>query len=152
MKVGKEVENFRLKDQNGNLFDLYENLDKHILLVFYPKDNSKVCSKQLNNYHLKEDLFLKKGIRVIGINIESINSHKKFCEDKNIGIPLLFDENGIVSRKFKALNFIGMNKRKIVLIDKKGEVALDEDITYFNFPTAEDLVQKIEKSNILQKT
>ena len=84
MMIGEEVENFRLKDQYGNLFDLYDNLDTNVLLVFYPKDNSRICSKQLQNYQIREDLFLKKGIKVIGINIESIKSHKIFCDNKDL--------------------------------------------------------------------
>jgi len=141
--VGDEVNNFRLKDQYDNLFDLYENLDRNILLVFYPKDNSRVCSKQLQNYQIREDLFLKKDIKVIGINIESIKSHKSFCDNKEIRFPILFDENKVISRKFKALNIFGFNKRKMVLVDKNRKVAMEKDLPYYNFPTAEELLSSI---------
>ncbi len=150
--IGQEVENFRLQDQNGNLFDLYDNLNTNILLVFYPKDNSKVCSKQLKNYQLQESFFLKNDIKVIGINVEDVKSHKKFCDDEDIRIPLLFDKKKLISRKFEALNFLGINKRKMVLIDKNRKVVLEQDISYFNFPTAEKILEKIEKLKILQKT
>jgi thioredoxin-dependent peroxiredoxin len=141
--VGDEVDNFRLKDQYDNLFDLYENLDKNILLVFYPKDNSRVCSKQLQNYQIREDLFLKKDIKVIGINIESIKSHKSFCDNKEIRFPILFDENKVISRKFNAINIFGFNKRKLVLVDKNRKVAMEKDLPYYNFPTAEELLSSI---------
>lgn len=150
--IGEKVENFRLKDQHGNYFDLYENLDKNILLIFYPKDNSRVCSEQLKNYHLQENLFLEKNIKVIGINIEAVDSHKKFCDKINIQIPLLFDEKKEISRKFKALNFLGFNKRKMVLIDTNGKIALEQDISYLNFPTGGEILSKIEKLKISQKT
>lgn len=55
--VGQSVQNFILPDQNGNDFDLYKNLDKNILLVFYPKDNSPVCSRQLSDYYLNKKNF-----------------------------------------------------------------------------------------------
>jgi peroxiredoxin Q/BCP len=48
--VGDIAKNFSLKDQNGNVFELYNNLNKRILLVFYPKDDSPVCTLQLSNY------------------------------------------------------------------------------------------------------
>jgi len=150
--AGNEVENFRLKDQYSKFFDLYKNLDKNILLIFYPRDNSHVCTEQLRNYQSKENLFLKRNIKVVGINVEAVDSHRKFCDDKDITIPLLFDENKKVSRKFKALNLLGFNKRKMVLIDTKREVALEEDIPYLNFPSGEDILAKIEKLKILQKT
>ena len=57
--VGNIVENFILKDQNGNDFNLYENLYRIILLVFYPKDNSPVCTRQLTNYNLNKAEFEK---------------------------------------------------------------------------------------------
>jgi peroxiredoxin Q/BCP len=141
--VGDEVDNFRLKDQYGNLFDLYENLERNILLVFYPKDNSRICSKQLQNYQIREELFLKKDIKVIGINIESIKSHKSFCDVKEIRFPILYDENKVISRKFKALNLLGFNKRKLVLVNKNRKVSLERDLSYYNFPTAEELLSGI---------
>ena len=42
---GDIVENFILKNQNGNDFNLFENLDKKVPIVFYPRDNSPVCSR-----------------------------------------------------------------------------------------------------------
>ncbi len=150
--VSKVVDNFRLKDQNGKIFDLYENLNNNILLVFYPLDNSRVCTEQLKNYSQQEYLFLNNNIKVIGINIGRVESHKRFCENKNIEIPLLYDKSKIVSRKFRAINFLGINKRKLVLINMNKEVVLDQDVGYFEFPTVEEIMQKIEKLKKLQKT
>ena len=150
--VGEKVENFRLKDQDGNFFDLYENLDKNILIIFYPKDNSRVCSEQLKNYQLQKNLFLEKNIKVVGINIDNVESHRKFCDKIHISIPLLFDEKKKISRKFNALNFLGFNKRKMVLIDTSGKIVLEQDIQYLNFPLTEDILSKIGKLKILQKT
>ena len=150
--TGKAVENFRLRNQNGDFFDLYENLDKNILLIFYPKDNSRVCTEQLRNYQLQENLFLKNNIKVVGINVEAVDSHKKFCDERDITIPLLFDEKKVVSRKFGALNFLGINKRKMVLIGTKREVVFEQDISYFNFPSGDEILAKFEKLKILQKT
>ena len=50
--LNETAPNFRLKDQNGNEFELYNNLDQKVLLVFYPKDNSPVCTKQLQPKHV----------------------------------------------------------------------------------------------------
>jgi peroxiredoxin Q/BCP len=51
MKTGDIAPNFKLKDQNGNDFELYENLNKKVLLIFYPKDETPVCSTQLAEYN-----------------------------------------------------------------------------------------------------
>jgi len=66
--VGDIAKNFSLKDQYGNKFELYKNLDKRILLVFYPKDDSRVCSLQLSNYQKYLNEFEKNNINVVGIN------------------------------------------------------------------------------------
>ncbi|MFZ1520288.1 MAG: redoxin domain-containing protein [Ignavibacteriaceae bacterium] len=116
--VGESVENFRLKDQHNNEFDFYENLDKDILLVFYPKDNTPVCTKQLIDYSLNQSELAKYGIRIVGINIEPVDSHNSFCSHNKIDFPVLSDSEKIVSKKFDALNLIGQNKRKLVLIGK----------------------------------
>ena len=70
MKIGMEVENFQLNDQYNNKFDLYENLDQDVLLAFYPKDNTPVCTKQLVDYTLNQEELKKFGIKIIGINID----------------------------------------------------------------------------------
>ena len=77
--VGEVAKNFSLKDQDGNTFNLYKNLDESILLVFYPKDDSPVCTKQLSNYQIEHQLLKKSGIKVVGINTNSEKSHKSFC-------------------------------------------------------------------------
>ena len=48
MKLGDIAPNFRLKTMEGNEFELYQNLDKKVLLVFYPKDETPVCSSQFS--------------------------------------------------------------------------------------------------------
>lgn len=126
MRIGDLVDNFELYDQYNNKFVLYENLDSDILLVFYPKDNSPVCTKQLMDYSLNHTEIEKLGIKIIGINTEPVDSHLSFCQNNNIEFPLLSDPEKIVSRKFDALNLVGQNKRKLVLVGK------DKRVKYIN--------------------
>lgn len=59
MSEGDIEPNFRLKDQNGNDFELYENLTAKVLLVFYPKDDTPVYSSQLAEYNINLNEFSK---------------------------------------------------------------------------------------------
>ena len=77
MKIGELVENFILMDQHNNEFNLFENLDKDILLVFYPKDNTPVCTKQLVDYSLNQAELENYGIKIVGINIDPVDFHTK---------------------------------------------------------------------------
>ncbi len=76
MIIGDTVENFFLKDQDGNDFELYQNLDKKVLLVFYPRDKSLVCTLQLKSYSKNRDKFENLGIRIFGVNVADSKSHQ----------------------------------------------------------------------------
>ncbi len=126
--VGEIAEDFTLKDQYGNIFNLYENLDENILLVFYPKDDSPVCSMQLSNYQKEHQLLKKSGIKVVGINNNSEESHKSFCNKLSLEFPLLSDKTKNVSRQFNALNIFGINKRKLVLINRNKKIEFEKTV------------------------
>ena len=59
-------------------------LDKKVLLVFYPKDDTPVCSSQLTEYNENYDEFILNGIKVVGINADTIQSHANFCTKLNL--------------------------------------------------------------------
>jgi peroxiredoxin Q/BCP len=142
MNRGK-VENFILKDQSGNDFELYKQLDKPVLLVFYPRDGSLICSRQLENYQQNMSVFEEAGIRPVGINIESIDSHNTFCRMKSIRFPLLSDADKSVSRRFGALNLFDVNKRKLVLINSLREIAYERIIPIYRYDSAVKCVNEI---------
>ncbi len=143
--IGGVAEDFTLKDQEGNEFNLYQNLDKKVLLVFYPKDNSPVCTKQLSNYGEFLNEFAKRDIKVVGINKDNCKSHKEFCSTIGNNITLLCDESKNVSKKFSALNIIGMNKRKLVLIGTDKRILLEESIFPVRYIDAEKIFEMIRK-------
>ena len=116
MKVGEIAPNFILQDEKGVEFELYKSLNKKVLLVFYPKDDTPVCSSQLAEYNENFDEFLKYGIKVVGINSDTNKSHSDFCLKLNLNFPLLSDKDKKVSRQFDAVNIFGLIKRKLVLI------------------------------------
>ncbi len=141
--VGDVVDNFTLKDQDGRDFNLYDNLDKNLLLVFYPKDDSPVCTRQLRNYNRFIGEFEKLHVKVVGINSGSCKSHKKFCNTVGDKIKLLCDETKSVSRKFSALNFLGMNKRKLVLIGSDKRIIFEKNVIAIRYIDAERIFKMI---------
>lgn len=143
------VENFVLKDQDGNDFDLYENLDKKILLVFYPKDNSPVCSIQLSNYYENKKTFQDYNIKVVGINTGSGNSHTSFCNSLGIDMTLLCDETKEVSRRFKALNLLGINKRKLVLIGVDKKILFEKSSVSILYFTTDRIISMLKGQNLI---
>lgn len=149
MKVGGEVENFRLLDQYNKTFDLYENLDQDVLLAFYPKDNTPVCTKQLVDYALNQEELKKYGIKIVGINIDPVESHQSFCANNKIDFPVLSDSEKKVSIYFDALNIIGQNKRKLVLIGKDKRVKFERSTLPMFFVDARQLLNDLRKTQLL---
>jgi len=152
MKEGDFVSNFILKDENGNEFDLYKNLDRKVLLAFYPKDDTLVCSTQLSNYNENLDDFIKHGVRVVGISTDSVESHSNFCSKLKLNFPLLADADKTVSKQFNALNFLGMSKRLLVLIGTDKKVLWTDSTLSFTYIKMEEILEKVKLSSIKEMT
>jgi peroxiredoxin Q/BCP len=143
MKPGDIAPNFRLKTMEGNEFELYQNLDKKVLLVFYPKDDTPVCSSQLTEYNDNYDEFILNGIKVVGINADTIQSHANFCKKLNLKFPLLADKEKEVSRLFGAINFFGTNKRMLVLIGQDKKVIWTDSTIPITYIKSKEILKKV---------
>lgn len=152
MKKGDIVSNFVLKDEKGNEFDLYKNLDKKVLLAFYPKDDTPVCSTQLAEYNDNLDEFAKKGIKVVGISTDSIESHSSFCNKLKLKFPLLADTDKKVSKQFDAINFMGFNKRLLVLIGTDKKVLWTDSTMSITYIKTEEILEKVKSASIKEMT
>jgi peroxiredoxin Q/BCP len=143
MKSGDIAPNFRLKTMEGNEFELYQNLDIKVLLVFYPKDDTPVCSSQLAEYNNNYDEFILNGIKVVGINADTIQSHANFCKKLNLKFPLLADKEKEVSRLFGAINFFGTNKRMLVLIGQDKKVIWTDSTIPITYIKSKEILEKV---------
>jgi peroxiredoxin len=141
---GDIVENFSLKNQYEADFDLYKNLDKKVLLVFYPKDDTIVCTKQLSNYEQNLIQFEKNNIRVVGVNKDETESHRSFCNKLKLSFPVLSDITGEVSKNFKALNLLGRNKRKLVLINTDRTILFEKVVFSLFYLKSSQLLKEVK--------
>lgn len=148
MKLGDPFENFELYDQYNKKFNLYENLDSDVLLVFYPKDNSPVCTKQLMDYSLNQTELEKLGIKIVGINTELVESHRSFCQNNKIEFPVLSDPEKNVSSKFDALNLLGQNKRKLVLVGRDKKIKYIKTSIPIFFVDSRQLLLELKKTQL----
>jgi peroxiredoxin Q/BCP len=152
MKVGDIAPNFIIKDQNGKEFELYKNLDKHLLLAFYPKDDTLVCSSQLAEYNNSFDDFLNNGVNVVGISTDSVQSHLNFCSKLKLNFLLLADEDKKVSKQFDAINFLGMNKRLLVLIGTDKRILWTESTLPVTYIKTGEILEKVKSLSIKEMT
>jgi peroxiredoxin len=152
MKEGDVVPNFKLCDEKGNIFELYKNLDNLLLIVFYPKDNTPVCSTQLAEYNHHLDDFNKLGIRVVGISSDNTDSHLAFCTNLKLNFPLLSDNDKKVSRLFGAINLLGIPKRKLVLIDSEKRALWISSTLSITYIKSGEILNKINLLNSKEMT
>jgi peroxiredoxin len=121
-QVGDLAPDFTLPSTQGSVH-LSERLAKQpVLLVFYPGDDTPVCTKQLCNYRDHMGVFSDLGVEVLGINPQSESSHAAFAKKHALPFPLLSDQGGAVCRQYGALGFLGTAKRALVLIGRDGRV------------------------------
>ena len=121
-EVGDRAPDFSLPSSRGPVA-LQSLLAKGpVLLVFYPGDDTPVCTKQLCNYRDNLDVFRDIGVQVIAINPQSEDSHRKFAEKHRFPFPVVADTDKSVCRQYGALNFLGMAKRALVLVGRDGRI------------------------------
>ena len=120
--------NFKLPSTSGT-FKLSDYLGKNIILYFYPKDNTKGCSLEANDFNKYLKIINEKNTIVVGVSKDTIESHEKFIKKNKLKFDLLSDEKTIVLKKYKAWGlkkFLGKSYygiiRTTVLINEKGKI------------------------------
>lgn len=108
LKIGDKAPNFSLKNAKGNLVKL-SDFKKPILLYFYPRDDTPGCTTEACNLR---DNFPKLKMAVIGVSMDTPESHKKFSEKYSLPFPLLADMTGEVCKKYEVYVQKNMYGRK----------------------------------------
>lgn len=91
---------FNLQADDGNTYTLKSVADTaKVLIYFYPKDNTPGCSVQATTFTSLKDEFQKKDVTVVGVSGDSLSSHQKFVNAKDLKIRLLVDENNELAKK-----------------------------------------------------
>jgi peroxiredoxin Q/BCP len=118
---------FCLQDQNNKEICLKDLRGKWIVLYFYPRDNTAGCTKEGQDFSFLKTEFEEEEARIMGISKDSIASHQKFIEKKELGITLLSDTEMIVHNMYnvwRLKKFMGKESmgtvRTTFLIDPKG--------------------------------
>lgn len=91
MNIGDKVPDLLGTDQNGKEIRLSDFPGKNIALYFYPKDNTSGCTAQACNLRDNYQSLIDNGYQVIGVSVDSADSHKKFIAKNNLPFPLIAD-------------------------------------------------------------
>jgi peroxiredoxin len=124
MKIGIDAPNFTLEDGDGSDWTLSDHRGKTVVLLFYPGDNTPVCTAQLCSVRDHWSEYQATGAEVVGISTDTTESHKGFADKHELPLRLLSDADGAVSKAYGMKSWLpGRSARGVVLIDKEGRVA-----------------------------
>ncbi|HEX4188270.1 MAG TPA: peroxiredoxin [Solirubrobacteraceae bacterium] len=144
-QVGEQAPDFELPGTEGP-FKLSEHRGERVALLFYPGDNTMVCTKQFCSYRDRPADFASLGATVVGISAQDVASHEGFVAKQSLNVPLLADVGGEVAQKFSAWGGRLGTKRAVIVIDEDGVVRHRHDhLLGLDFQSVDDLKAALEE-------
>ncbi len=136
-------------DEGRRDYTLSEFRGRPVVLVFYPGDNTPVCTRQLNSYSEEIDEFRSVDAQVLALSPQDVASHDDFSESQGgFGFPLLADVDKAVGTKYGIVGPIGFYRRSVFVIDANGIVRYSHRaIAGLTFRPTEELVAAVEAAS-----
>jgi peroxiredoxin Q/BCP len=124
LKVGDKAPDFTLMDEKGQPRSLKDYLGKKVVvLYFYPKDFTSGCTVEAQGFRDNYGLYEGKGAAVIGVSLDTKESHAKFSEKHNLPFHLLSDSGKEVARAYGVLGMGGISTKRVTfVINKEGTI------------------------------
>ncbi len=123
--VGSMAPDFKLTSQEGNAVSLKDYRGKWVVLYFYPKDFTSGCTVEAHNFQRDLAQYEKKNAVILGVSVDTADSHKQFCAKEGLNFKLLADTDDKVSISYDSLMTYGEMKlaaRHTFIINPEGKV------------------------------
>ena len=143
--VGNTAPDFSLKDSDGQTWKLSDRRGKVVALIFYPRDETPVCTQQMCSIRDRWSDYLDTGAEVVAISVASVESHKKFVEHHGLPQRLLADDRGEVTRLLNVRSLFGGSQRAVIVIDEKGVIRYRKSVIPFFRPEDDEVINAIRK-------
>lgn len=125
-EVGKPAPDFTLTTNENQPASLKDYRGKWVVLYFYPKDFTSGCTLQAKNFQRDLAKYEQAGAVILGVSVDTAESHKSFCEQEGLSFKLLSDTDAKVSTQYGSVmeyNGARLSARNTFLIDPKGNIA-----------------------------
>ena len=149
--AGSSAPDFTLPSQEGSSVSLKDYRGQWVVLYFYPKDETPGCSREAHNFQVDQPKYAERNTVVLGVSLDSVDSHKKFCTKEGLNFKLLADTEHKVSDAYGSLTNLGVVKfaaRHTFLIDPTGKIAK----TYTSVDPLKHSEEVLVELDELQKT
>ncbi len=124
--LGSAAPEFSLASQEGSQVRLKDYHGKWVVLYFYPKDFTTGCTIEAHNFQRDQAEYARRNAVILGVSVDSAESHKNFCAKEGLNFKLLSDTQHQVSKQYGSLmNFgvVQISSRNTFLIDPRGKIA-----------------------------
>jgi thioredoxin-dependent peroxiredoxin len=146
VSVGDAAPDFTLPATGDRNVSLSDYAGQPVVLVFYPGDDTPVCTKQLNSYNDELEKFTELNAQVLGISAQDVSSHTAFSGKHGFEFPLLADTDKTVAGLYGTLGPIGFPRRSVFIIDASGVVRYaHRAIAGLTYRPVKELVAELDK-------
>src|ERR1700756_5780997 len=150
-EVGKPAPDFSLTTGDGSQVNLKDYRGKWVVLYFYPKDFTSGCTMEAHNFQRDLTKYEGSGAVILGVSVDTAQSHKEFCSKEGLNFKLLADPDGKVSAQYgSTMDYKGttMAARNTFLINPEGKIAK----VYTSVKPAEHSEQVLKDLSDLKKS
>lgn len=142
--VGDRAPDFTLPGTAGKSYSLSDYAGRTVVVVFYPGDDTPVCTKQLVCYNNELAQFTDIGAEVLAISAQDVASHEKFAAKHGFKFPLLSDTDKSVAGLYGTLGPLGFPRRSVFVVDPAGVVRYaHKAIAGLTFRSVDELVEAV---------
>jgi thioredoxin-dependent peroxiredoxin len=143
-RPGDAAPDFCLDGTGGRTYCLADHRGEPVLLVFYPADNSPVCTQQLRSYSEDLNKFEELGAAVLCLSPQDVASHEAFATAQGLRLPLLSDEDKAVGQAYGVLGPLGFYRRSVFVVDRDGVIRFARrSLSNLTYLPTKDLVEAI---------
>jgi thioredoxin-dependent peroxiredoxin len=121
--VGAAAPAFKLPSQDGTPLGLADFKGKWVVLYFYPKDFTQGCTIEAHGFQRDIAQYHAKNAVVVGVSVDSADSHKDFCAKEGLDFKLLADTDHKVSESYGSFGERGTAARNTFIVDPQGKIA-----------------------------
>ena len=147
VSIGDIAPDFTLPATGATTVSLSSFRGQPVVLVFYPGDDTPVCTKQLNSYNNELSAFEGVGAQVLALSAQDVSSHDQFSSKHGFGFPLLADTDKAVASLYGTVGPLGFPRRSVFVINAEGVITYaHRAIAGITYRPVSELVAAVEAS------